>query len=62
MAAQKQKRAAVISHHAPHVLIFSFQKAPPGRFELPTFRLTAERSAIELRGNSLPRCIPGNDG
>ena len=25
--------------------------APRGRFELPTFRLTAERSTIELPGN-----------
>ena len=27
--------------------------APRGRFELPTFRLTAERSTIELPGNVL---------
>ena len=29
--------------------------APRGRFELPTFRLTAERSTIELPGNGQAR-------
>ena len=37
--------------------------APRGRFELPTFRLTAERSAVELTGNRYRHHnIIGNNG
>ena len=44
------------------VLLLSEKKmAPRGRFELPTFRLTAERSTIELPGNGQTRHLIYNN-
>ena len=57
-AAKKAEGDALCAVPSAFILRSSaFSFSPRGRFELPTLRLTAECSAIELTGNSV--CYPG---